>query len=84
MKVIKHGQNYIRYGKCSCGCEFEYDRKDIKAYKKEWRADGFGIGMVEIDVKVKEKDQNGIYFYVTCPECGNRVGIESKLLVDGE
>lgn len=83
MKVIKHGKNYIRYGKCECGCEFEYDRKDVKAYKKEWRADGIGVSIVEIDVKIK-KNRKNIYFYVTCPECGNKINIESELLVDGE
>ena len=84
MRVIKHGMNYIRYGKCSCGCEFEYDRKDIKAYKKELRADGFGVSMVEIDVKIKGKNRKDIYFYVTCPECGDRINIESRSLVNGE
>lgn len=78
MKVIRHGKNYIRYGKCDCGCEFKYDRKDTKAYKKEF--DLYNCNLtVERKATKKELKDNDLIFYVTCPECGNRVFVDREI-----
>ncbi|MBS7020378.1 MAG: hypothetical protein KH135_00695 [Firmicutes bacterium] len=82
MKVIKHGKNYIRYGKCDCGCEFEYDRKDTKAYKRVLTDAPYHIGgkwFEEREATKKELKDKDINFYVTCPECGNRVSVDREI-----
>lgn len=79
MKVIKHGTKYIRYEKCDCGCEFEYDRKDIQAYKKLQEFTGSGVWLSEIKVKKYQSNDESINFYVTCPECGERILVEREI-----
>lgn len=84
MKVIKHGKNYIRYGKCLCGCEFEYDRKDTKSFKgivvesPYHHLHGDNLFINQEFTKKELKDKN-ITFYVTCPECGNRVLVDREI-----
>lgn len=78
MKIIKHGKNYIRYSKCDCGCELEYNRDDIKAYK-EVRDSRFCIQQLEVKIKKNTLKNENIKFYVTCPECGNRISVEREI-----
>jgi hypothetical protein len=76
MKVIKHGKNYVRYAVCDCGCEFEYDRKDVGVFKKQYELGMYGHNAIFRKATKEEiKKDNNLVYYVNCPECGknNRV-----------
>lgn len=71
MKVIKHGKNYVRYAVCDCGCEFEYDRKDVSVFKEYYELDRYGHNAISRKATNKEiKEGNDLVYYVNCPECG--------------
>lgn len=76
MKVIKHGKNYVRYAVCDCGCEFEYDRKDVSVFKEHYELGMYGRNAIFRKATKEEiKKDNDLVYYVNCPECGknNRV-----------
>ena len=78
MKVIKHGKNYVRYAVCDCGCEFEYDRKDVSVFKECYELGRYGCNAISRKATSKEiKEGNGLVYYVNCPECGEKKRIES-------
>lgn len=76
MKVIKHGKNYVRYAVCDCGCEFEYDRKDVGVFKEHHESGMYCCNTIfRKATKTEIKKDNDLVYFVNCPECGknNRV-----------
>ena len=76
MKVIKHGKKYVRYVVCDCGCEFEYDRKDVGVFKEHHELGMYCHNAIFRKATKEEIKENiELVYYVNCPECGknNRV-----------
>lgn len=77
MKVIKHGKNYVRYGICECGCEFEYERKDVKVFKTSYEMGTFR--MLHEASKKEIKERRNLRYYVICPECGDNIQVDREI-----